>query len=173
MTSRQKAIKSKQKRVSTTTRIRKNKPSNALGLKTRSKFEDKTADLFQKHKVEVSYEDKSAKLKFVQPAKNRTYLSDFIITCETTGIKYYVETKGRFHTVDERLKYLLIAEQNPDIVLLICFMNPNLPISKGSKTTYKMFFDKHGIANCDFKQLDKLLKNYKDTKKFNLNIIKD
>lgn len=169
MTSKQKAIKAKQKRVSTTTRIKKQ--TNKLGLNTRSKFEDKTADLFQKHKVEVSYEDKSKRISYVIPEKKSKYLPDFIIKCESTGIEYFIETKGRFRDLQERQKYLLIQEQHPELKLVMCFMNPRLPITKGSKTTYKMFFDKHGIINCDFKQLEKVLANSKKTGKIDFTIL--
>lgn len=155
--------------------VKKRKPTIGQKYQTekkvRSSFEGKVCDLMDKYQTEYSYEDRNAKLKYVQPAKNRSYLSDFIITCQTTGVKYFIETKGRFHTTDERTKYLLIAEQNPDIKLVLCFMNPSLPITKGSKTTYKMFFDKHNIANIDFKQLDKLLRNYRETKKFDLSVL--
>jgi len=171
LTSRQKAIKAKQKRVSTTTRIKKNRPTNNLGLRTRSKFEDKTADLFAKHKVEVSYEDKSKRIEYTIPAKNSKYLPDFIVKCEKTGIEYFIETKGRFRDLQERQKYLLIQEQHPELKLVMCFMNPRLPITKGSKTTYKMFFDKHGIINCDFKQLEKVLANSKKTGKIDFTIL--
>lgn len=169
MTSKQKANKAKQKRVSTTTRIKRQ--TNKLGLNTRSKFEDKTADLFQKHKVEVTYEDKSKRIEYVIPAKNSKYLPDFIITCKSSGVEFLIETKGRFRDLQERMKYVLIQEQHPDLKLVMCFMNPRLPITKGSKTTYKMFFDKHGIINCDFKQLDKVLSNYNKTGKIDFTIL--
>lgn len=143
-------------------------PPKTPKIKTRSGFEDKAVDLLDKYKIEYGYEE--AKLKYIVPAKQHTYLSDFVLTCKETGRKYYIETKGYFRSLSERVKYLLIAEQNPDITLVMCFMKPTLTIGKNSKTTYKEWFDKHGIINIDLKQLDKVLKQYKLTGKLDFNV---
>ena len=140
-------------------------------LKTRSGFETKVVDLLNNYNVKFDYENKSKKIKYTVPAKDRTYLCDFIITCESTGQEYYIETKGRFVDLDERMKYLYVQEQNPSVKLIMCFMNPNLPINKGSKTTYRSWFESKGITSIDFKQLDKLMKHYTTTKKIDLRIL--
>ena len=173
MTKRELANKAKVKRTTTTTkRKRVSKGSQyQTELKTRSGFESKVCDLFDKHKVEFEYENKEKKVSYIVPAKNSKYLCDFIVTCNKTGIEYYIETKGRFVELSERMKYLYIQEQNPDIKLVMCFMNPNLKINKNSKTTYKEWFDSKGITNIDFKQLEKILKEYNSTGIFNLDII--
>lgn len=132
-------------------------------IKTRSGFETKVVDLFNKHNVEFDYENKERRINYTVPAKEHKYLCDFIVKCKTTGQEYFIETKGRFVELSERMKYLYIQEQNPDIKLIMCFMNPNLPINKGSKTTYKVWFESKGITSIDFKQLDKLLKHYNKT----------
>ena len=80
-------------------------------IKTRSGFETKVVDLFNKHKVEFDYENKERRLDYTVPAKNCRYLPDFIVRCKTTGQEYFIETKGRFVELSERMKYLYIQEQ--------------------------------------------------------------
>ncbi len=164
------ADKVKVKRVTTTTkrkRVTKGQQYQTE-IKTRSGFESKVCDLLDKYKIDFEYENKEKRVNYTVPAKERRYLCDFIVTCKETGVEYYIETKGRFVELSERMKYLHIQEQNPHIKLGMCFMNPNLKISKNSKTTYKMWFDSKGISNIDFKQLDKIMKEYKKTGKISI-----
>lgn len=173
MVKRDIAKRVKVKRVSTTTKRKRVSKGQQYQteIKTRSGFESKVCDLLDKHKIDFEYENKEKKVDYIVPAKSHRYLCDFIVTCKETGIEYYIETKGRFVELSERMKYLHIQEQNPHIKLVMCFMNPNLKISKNSKTTYKMWFDSKGISNIDFKQLDKIMSNYNKTGKIDLNII--
>lgn len=92
------------------------------------------------------YEDKDSKIKFMEPAKGRTYTPDFILP---NGI--IVETKGRFVTAD-RQKHLLIKAQHPELDIRFVFSNSRSRISKLSATTYGMWCDKNG-----FKYADKLI----------------
>lgn len=172
-----KALKSTLADKLKTKRIIKKKKVNSKGsqyqseIKTRSSFETKVVDLFTKHKVEFDYENKERRINYIVPAKDHKYLCDFIVKCKTTGEEYFIETKGRFVELSERMKYLYIQEQNPHIKLVMCFMNPNLPINKGSKTTYKMWFEGKGITSIDFKQLDKLMSHYNKTGVIDLKIL--
>lgn len=79
------------------------------------------------------------KIKYKQPAKDRTYTPDFQLP---NGI--IVETKGRFVTAD-RQKHLLIKEQHPELDIRFVFSNPNARISKLSATTYWMWCEKYGF----------------------------
>lgn len=88
----------------------------------------------------VTFEYEQTKLRYVQPAQNRTYLVDFELL--DSGI--YVEAKGLF-TSDDRKKMLLIKEQYPDIDLRMVFSSAGAKIYKGSKTTHAMWCEKHGI----------------------------
>ena len=91
----------------------------------------------------VSFSYESEKIKFIQPAKQRTYTPDFIITTKS-GKKIVVESKGRFKT-DDRQKHLQIRASNPDIEIRFVFNNPNTRISKQSKTTYAIWCEKNGF----------------------------
>jgi len=94
--------------------------------------------------VNVLYEDPDSKIKFVQPAKNRTYTPDFILP---NGI--IIETKGRFVT-DDRNKHIWIREQYGDSLdIRFVFRNSNAKLYKGSKTSYADWCHKHGFKFAD------------------------
>lgn len=68
-----------------------------------------------------------------------TYTPDFVRGTEI------VEAKGYWDAAD-RKKIKAVKAQNPDYTITIVFQNPNLKISKKSKTTYADWCDRHGIA---------------------------
>lgn len=172
MTSRQKAIKAKQKRVSTTTRIKKE--TNRDGVKTRSGFEDKMVDVLSTLKVDYEYENKDRRISYTVPEKIRKYLCDFVVTCKSTGTEYYFEGKGYIPRgdLDTRMKYVYVNETlRRDQKLIMVFQNPNLKITKNAKQTYKEWFESKGITCLDIKQFHKILKSYKKTGKIDLSIL--
>jgi len=69
------------------------------------------------------------------------YVPDFI----DADRKEIVEAKGLFDAADRR-KLKAVKAQYPDWTIRVLFMNPNKPISKGSKTTYAAWCEKQGIA---------------------------
>lgn len=103
----------------------------------RSGLEDSVAQQLKDAGIEVEYE--SIKIKFIQPAKVRTYTPDWVLP---NGI--IIETKGRFTSAD-RQKHLLIQEQHPDLDIRFVFSNPSAKINKASKTTYASWCEKHGF----------------------------
>lgn len=109
----------------------------------RSGLEDKVGS--QLDSLGVSYEYETLKIKY-QVNEVRTYTPDFVLP---NGI--IVETKGRFVAAD-RKKHLLIQRQDPFLDIRFVFTNSNTKISKGSKTSYADWCDKHG-----FKYSDKLI----------------
>ena len=117
------------------------KKAHALKNGYRSGLEEKIAQELKALGVPFEYE--SSKIKFLQPAKQRTYTPDFILP---NGI--IIETKGRFTTAD-RQKHLMIKEQHPDIDIRFIFQNSNTKISKKSKTTYAMWCEKNGFLYAD------------------------
>lgn len=102
----------------------------------RSGFETKIAAHLDTKKVKYSYE--TDKVKYTEPATNRTYTPDFSLA---SGI--IIEAKGRFTAADRR-KMALVIEQNPTLDIRLVFMRDN-PISKGSKTLYSTWCDKRNI----------------------------
>lgn len=99
----------------------------------RSNFEFNFAKSLESNNIDYSYEED--KLKYVRAC---TYTPDFKIG------NLYVETKGRFTTQD-RSKMILVKQQNPGIQIIIVFMNPNITLRKGSKTTYWQWADKNNF----------------------------
>lgn len=77
----------------------------------------------------------SAKLPF---SLHRTYTPDF----SAEGI--HVEVKGWWPPGD-RAKLKAVRLANPNDIILVVLIRPELTISKGSKTTYAMWCDKWGI----------------------------
>jgi hypothetical protein len=111
----------------------------------RSGLEKDIEEQIRKHGIDPNYE--AEKIKYIQPAVNRTYTPDFCLKGKTKDI--YVETKGRFIMAD-RKKHQTIKKQMPDLDIRFVFNNSNSKIYKGSKTTYADWCTKN-----DFKYADK------------------
>lgn len=122
----------------------------------RSKLEKEVAKHLRQNKVKFEYEPKDKIVKYHIPVTNHKYTPDFVID----GVIY--ETKGYIRTVAERQKYVHIAQQNPDKPLVMVFQNPDLPIRKGSKTTYKAWFEKNGIHTMSVEEFKKKFNNKKE-----------
>ena len=111
--------------------------ANAIKHGYRSGFEHKVSDQLKENKIKFEYE--TTVISYIKPQTNHTYTIDFTLP---NGI--LVETKGRW-VIEDRKKHLLIKKQHPELDIRIVFMSGNTKIRKGSKTTYGMFCDKHGI----------------------------
>jgi predicted nuclease of restriction endonuclease-like RecB superfamily len=109
----------------------------------KSGLELTVANQIKEAKYPVNYE--TEKLEYVVPATNHKYTPDFIFQ-KKNGETMYVETKGRWTTIDRR-KMKNILASNPGVDLRIVFQNPNQKITKGSKTTYEMYANKLGITH--------------------------
>lgn len=102
----------------------------------RSGLEVRNAKLLKRHKVPFEYE--TMKINW-RDTRVRTYRPDFILP---NGI--IIEAKGRF-VLSDRNKHLFVKEQHPELDIRFVFSNPNNKITKGSKTTYGDWCDKHGF----------------------------
>ena len=105
----------------------------------RSGLEESNAALLRSRGISFTYEQR--KLKWLPEVKFRTYTPDFEITTKS-GKKIIVETKG-YWTSEDRMKMKCVVAQHPDLDIRIVFQNPNARISKGSKTTYAEWCQKH------------------------------
>mgnify|MGYP003627950453 FL=1 len=92
--------------------------------------------------IKYSYEYESIKIEW-EDLTYRTYTPDFILN---NGI--IVETKGRFMTAD-RKKHLCIQKQQPSIDIRFVFTNSKNKLSKGAKSTYGEWCNKHGFKYYD------------------------
>ena len=110
---------------------------NAIKHGYRSGFEHKVADQLSENKIKFEYE--TTVIDYIKPQTNHTYTIDFTLP---NGI--LIETKGRW-VLEDRKKHLLIKDQHPELDIRIVFQSAKTKIRKGSKTTYGMFCDKHGI----------------------------
>ena len=111
--------------------------ANAIKHGYRSGFEHKVSDQLKENKINFGYE--TTVIDYIKPETKHTYTIDFTLP---NGI--LVETKGRW-VPEDRKKHLLIKKQHPELDIRIVFMSGKTKIRKGSKTTYGMFCDKHGI----------------------------
>jgi len=103
----------------------------------RSGFEHKVSEQLTEQKIEFGYED--TVIEYTIPERKSKYTVDFTLP---NGI--LVETKGRWVAAD-RKKHLLIKKQQPELDIRLVFQSAKSKISKGSKTTYADYCDKHGI----------------------------
>ena len=103
----------------------------------RSGLEDRFIQELEEYGLDPNYEAK--KFDYIIPESKHSYTPDFPLSPHIV-----IETKGRW-VVEDRQKMLLIKEQYPEIDFRIVFYNANQKIKKGSKTTYAMWCDKHGI----------------------------
>ncbi len=105
-----------------------------LQPKFKSRLEKLVAD---KLGPEFPYESKT--IKFVQPAKKRTYKPDFEISSTR-----FIEVKGRLKPED-RMKHLWIKEQHPEIQVYFIFGRPQNRLYKNSSTTYAKWAEDNGF----------------------------
>lgn len=132
------SVKAKATRSNSKPPNRKKSPEE-VGLEYgyRSGLEELNAEWLKKNGFPVLFEVE--KIAFIQPELKRTYCPDFKLA---EGL--YVETKGRFLQPD-RAKHLWVKTQRPDLDIRFVFSNPDAPINKGSKTTYRMWCERHGF----------------------------
>jgi hypothetical protein len=123
--------------------MKASKRSRATGLKHgfRSGLEEKINKQLEAHGIFDVYE--KVKIEYTVPSRKAKYTPDWVLP---SGI--FVETKGRF-VVADRQKHLLIKAQQPELDIRFVFSNSKAKISKGSKTTYADWCDKHGFIYAD------------------------
>ena len=115
----------------------------------RSGLED---DISEDLKVRgVSFKYETLKIKWTL-LENKTYTPDFILP---NGI--IIESKGRFVAAD-RKKHLKVKEQHPNLDIRFVFSNSRGKLSKGAKSTYGDWCDKHGFTYADKRIPDGWLK---------------
>ena len=110
------------------------KLKNKKETKYRSKLEESIANLLQG--LGVSYEYESVKVSYTI---EHNYIPDFVLPNYV-----HLEAKGYWDPKDRR-KVLAVKRDNPDLDLRMVFQAPYNKISKGSKTTYAMWCEKHDI----------------------------
>lgn len=114
----------------------------AHGLKHgyRSGLEDRVSKQLKESGVSFEYE--TLKIQY-EVNEVRRYTPDFILP---NGI--IIETKGRFVAAD-RKKHLLIQQQHSDLDIRFVFSNSKAKLSKGAKSTYAEWCEKHGFLYAD------------------------
>jgi hypothetical protein len=114
----------------------------AHGLKHgyRSGLEDKVSKQLKESGVSFEYE--TLKIQY-EVNETRRYTPDFILP---NGI--IIETKGRFVAAD-RKKHLLIQQQHSHLDIRFVFSNSRAKLSKGAKSTYAEWCEKHGFLYAD------------------------
>jgi hypothetical protein len=114
----------------------------AHGLKHgyRSGLEDKVSKQLQESGVSFEYE--TLKIQY-EVNETRRYTPDFILP---NGI--IIETKGRFVAAD-RKKHLLIQQQHSHLDIRFVFSNSRAKLSKGAKSTYAEWCEKHNFLYAD------------------------
>ena len=115
----------------------------------RSGLEDDISVDLKKRGVSFKYETLKIKWTLLE---NKTYTPDFILP---NGI--IVESKGRFVATD-RKKHLKVKEQHPKLDLRFVFSNSRGKLSKGAKSTYGDWCDRHGFIYADKRIPDEWLK---------------
>ena len=106
----------------------------------RSKFELEFAQYLAKNKIKYKYE--KDKFRYIVPIKS--YTPDFYLV----EYGFYLELKGNLDVTD-RVKHLLVKEQNKGLDVRFIFPNSKKKIYKGSKTTYANWCDRHGFLYAD------------------------
>lgn len=106
----------------------------------RSGLEIKIKEYLKEHNVPIKYE--KVKIEW-EDLMYRTYTPDFILP---NGI--IIEVKGRF-TSDDRRKHLAVKKQHPTLDIRFVFENSRRKLSKGAKTTYGQWCEKHKFQYYD------------------------
>ena len=112
---------------------------DAAGIKHgfRSGLEQNFIEELEGYNIAPNYESKE--FEYIVPESKHIYTPDFPVSPHIV-----IETKGRW-VLEDRQKMLLVIKQYPEIDFRIVFYNANQKIKKGSKTSYAMWCDKHGI----------------------------
>lgn len=128
--------------------------ATAHGIKHgyRSGLEDKISKQLQESGVSFEYE--TLKIQY-EVNETRRYTPDFILP---NGI--IIETKGRFVAAD-RKKHLLIQQQHSELDIRFVFSNSRAKLSKGAKSTYGEWCEKHGFLYADKQIPEEWLKESK------------
>jgi hypothetical protein len=108
----------------------------------KSKFEKQVWDKLIKAYPSCKYEPD--KYDYIQPEIPRKYIPDF----KTGRSKIYLEAKGKLD-LETRKKMVWFKSCNPKIRIVFLFMNPDVKIRKGSKTTYGDWATKEGFEWLD------------------------
>ena len=106
----------------------------------RSRFEFEFAQYLAKNKLNMNMKKISLDTLYrLNPILPSFYLKDY---------GFYLELKGNLDVTD-RVKHLLVKEQNPTLDVRFIFPNSKKKIYKGSKTTYATWCDRHGFLYAD------------------------
>lgn len=124
--------------------------ASLAGLK--SILEVRTKAWLEEHSIPHSYETQ----RWVYQYAPQKYKPDFLVP------NFVIECKGKM-TREVRKKLLAIIKSNPDKKLHLVFERPQNKIDRGSKTTYAMWAEKHGIKWSDTVPLMKWFKKKRRT----------
>jgi hypothetical protein len=124
---------------------------NAVNKGYRSGFELLISEQLTGSSITFGYED--TVIEYTVPERHSKYTADFTLP---NGI--IIEAKGRW-TAEDRKKHLLVKKQHPGLDIRIVFQSARTKISKGSKTTYGDYCDKHGIQWAEKKIPESWLKS--------------
>ena len=119
----------------------KRKPKKKTS-KYKSGLEEQVAKLLDG--LGVSYEYESCKVPYTI---QHNYHPDFILPNHV-----HLEAKGYWSAPDRR-KIAAVKKDNPDLDLRMVFQAPYNKISKGSKTTYAIWCEKHDIPWTSFQDI--------------------
>ena len=119
----------------------KRKPKKKTS-KYKSGLEEQVAKLLEG--LGVSYEYESCKVPYTI---QHNYHPDFILPNHV-----HLEAKGYWSAPDRR-KIAAVKKDNPDLDLRMVFQAPYNKISKGSKTTYAIWCEKHDIPWTSFQDI--------------------
>lgn len=109
----------------------------------RSLLEARTANQIMEAGIDwdVDRDYEAHKFEIEIPARISSYRPEFVFPDK----KIIIETKGFWHTAQERYRMILFADQHPDWDLRFIFQRANTPIYKGSKTTCEKWAMSHGF----------------------------
>lgn len=114
--------------------------------KRRSKLELKFEDILIANQAEYEYE--TTKIPYTVPESGHNYIVDF---STPNGIHW--EVKGWLSDYQERQKYILVKQQNPDVDLRFVFDNIQ-KLCGGTKMTHAKWCEKYGFRYCSVKDVE-------------------
>lgn len=105
----------------------------------RSKLEDEVEQALISQGLSPKYEPD----KF-EYTLHRKYTPDFLLGLDVNGNKVFSEIKGWWPS-SERMKFLSVIRNNPELRIFVALQRPNQRLSKQSKTTLAQWCQKQGI----------------------------
>lgn len=132
--------------------VKKDFPKSSSKAIKRSKLEDQLTAVINDAGEDADSMYEVAKAKYTTPAKDHTYLLDFLLP---NGIA--LEAKGYLDSKETCDKYVYVRDQNPGMDLRFVFSEPNKLVGRSKVMTNAKWAEKNNFKWCSIKDTAQII----------------